>query len=56
MSQINADDIRQISIWLKRQSVSSNASYDAPVTKQDLENLRNTISIAIAKLADVFEC
>ncbi len=52
MSQTNTDNIRQIATWLQSQSVSSNGDPNSPVTKRDLEALRDNIANAIIAIAE----
>lgn len=51
MSSIDSEAIRDAARWLRSQSVSTNADPSAPVTKRDLEKLRDNIAKALESLA-----
>ena len=55
MSSIDTDAIRNAARWLRSQSVSTNADPSAPVTKRDLEKLRDNIAKALESLAEFAE-
>ena len=55
MSSIDTDAIRDAARWLRSQSVSANADSSAPVTKRDLEKLRNYIAKALESPAESAE-
>lgn len=55
MSQIDTNEIRRIAQWLQHQSVSISGNPYAPVTKHDLEKLRDNVSNAILTLAEALD-
>ena len=47
-----ASEIREVAEWLNDQSTTTTAS---SVTKEDLENLKHNIVLALLRVADIFE-
>lgn len=46
-----ASEIREVAEWLNDQSTTTASS----VTKEDLENLKHNIVLALLRVADIFE-
>lgn len=46
-----ASEIREVAEWLNDQSTTPASS----VTKEDLENLKHNIVLALLRVADIFE-